>query len=357
MNNVNEEHRLLLWEKYVANIDLKDPISWSVLSFYPNRIPEAIVGKFSRFKKNRDLPVEKNDLVTDSNGISYEICSNKTISTNKLRKLYPKVYRSQRQEYKKLVKLDTWVEMIRGQAQQANWIDPRYSEWTHLEIVKQIAHKLIKARGRSRRYIFESKEFIGRIHPSNYLVPKDWGELEKPSWKDWKEKVESHPIQLKRQSLFIEDHRYLPISKFWKKGATAFFFGTSDDAVVIVGLSVLLTKLLSRNFTWPSFSNKTSFINQLLNEIQKTFETQPISSETKVLLSSIFSAKHLDPFQLFYEFEIGGEKKIRNLQDFKSELERIQAILENGQLDLYNKQPRQLTSIDIDLLNRSKIFI
>ncbi len=357
LSNMHEEQRSLLWDQYISQIDLDEQISWSILSFYPNRIPESIISKLGRFKKKRDLLVERNDFVRDSTGISYEICGNRALSPNKIKKLYPKVYRSQRQEYKGLLKLDAWVELIREQAMTASWIDPRYSEWTHLEIVKQIARRLIKERGRSRRYIFTSKDYIGKIHPSNYLIPKEWGELAKPSWKDWKDKVKKTPIKLKRQSLFIEDHRYLPISKFWKKGATAFFFGTSDDAVVIVGLSVLLAKLLSRNFIWPSFSNKISFIDQLLNEIQNTLETQPISSETRILLSSVFSAKHLDPFQLFFEFDIDGMRKMKNLQDFKSELERIQANLEKGQLDLYNKQPRQLTLIDIDLLNRSKVFI
>ncbi|WP_435522672.1 hypothetical protein [Chryseobacterium indoltheticum] len=103
----------------------------------------------------------------------------------------------------------------------------------------------------------------------------------------------------------------------------------------------------------PSYANKQSFIDQLYSKAQQTIETEPISSKTKLFLTTIFSKKDVSFFSSTY-IEIDNNTKIRSINDFIKALENLQNELSKSHLLLLDNAPRQLTIIDIDLLNETK---
>lgn len=125
----------------------------------------------------------------------------------------------------------------------------------------------------------------------------EWLPKDKLSWDEWKKIVREHPIQINENDLLLSDFRYLPVSKLWKSGGYYWIFGLGDFSLVI-GLSILLIQLITKTFEWPAYANKLSFIDQLFSRVVNSIESQPISSELRIVLMKIFSKMTLISFRI-----------------------------------------------------------
>jgi hypothetical protein len=354
LDNIAKPVKQALWSENIIDTDLSNKVTWSLLTMYPNKIPAEIINQIKDIPQavatTNDLIFENFEFRNRENGIIYEIFSGRPDIQAQYLQYYPKIESIFTKKVDNYIPLDEWLNKMYLRTATNPWIDVRFSEWTCLEIIIQIANEIHEKQIAAT--IFDSNEDIYKIHPVNFLVPVEWLTEEKMTWAMWKDIVREHPIRINDNDLLLSDFRYLPISKLWKSGGYYWIFGLGDFSLVI-GLSVLLTQLISRTFEWPAYANKLSFIDQLFSQVISSIESQPISSELRRILMTIFSKNDVDFFSNS-DITIEGGRVISTLENFISILKGLQLELVNDQLQLLNNAPRQLTTIDIDLLNQSK---
>ncbi|MBF4518942.1 RNA-directed DNA polymerase [Flavobacterium sp. ANB] len=351
---INKSSKQELWIANINFADISEKVTWSLLSMFPSKIPSDIIDKIKDLRTEvatmNDVIFENFEFRNKENGIIYEMFNGRTEIQDKYLKYYPKIENIITHNADNYIPLDGWLNEIYVQTQNSPWIDVRFSEWTCLEIIIQVANQIHEKQIAAT--IFDSAEDIYKIHPVNFLIPVGWLTKEKLSWDDWKKIVREHPIRINENDLLLSDFRYLPISKLWKSGGYHWIFGLGNFSLVI-GLSVLLTQLITKTFEWPAYANKLSFIDQLFSQVVNSIESQPISSELRIVLMTIFSKNDVDFFSNS-NISIDDDRVISRLEHFISILEDLQLGLAKDQLQLLNNAPRQLTTIDIDLLNQSK---
>ncbi len=354
------------WEKHIRHININSKESWSIFSFFPNDLPLEVFDKIikqnrsfiemstgDRLQNTDNLIFEKFDFLNQNEGYLLDIFEhNKEIKDN-YKHLFPQIKKVIEKKYRSYLTLDRWLKQLVKSNEKSKWIDPRLSEWSIIEIVKQIAQlKQQRFKEIGNKFIFEDglhKFFF--VHPKNYLIPKSWLNIENPTWQSWESLVKEDLIKLTEKEYLIDDYRYLPFKNYWKvSGALSYFFG-NGFTTIIIGLCTMIVKLLGKTFEWPRSSNKLDFLDAFYSSILSTIENQPISTQTKHFLFSIFSRKN-DDF-LFTQTSFSyGDQKIENLDDFIKSLERLQANLSKYQISLIGNEPRQLIYIDIDLENK-----
>lgn len=131
----------------------------------------------------------------------------------------------------------------------------------------------------------------------------------------------------------------------------------SPEIPIVIGLSILLIKLLSKTFTWPPAANKITFIDQLYSSAYIALENEPISSDLRILLNAIFSKTDFN--DIFYQNEyikVSDEIKISGINDYLSLLRKIQDKLKKSHWNVIDREPRQLVYINLDDLNKSSNF-
>jgi hypothetical protein len=238
-----------------------------------------------------------------------------------------------------------WSNSLQGEN-----LDPRITEWTALEIIKQIAVKLERIRKENNTLFkkFAEEHKWHRVHPNNYLIPLEWkDEKHSKSWLSWRSCVQKNAINLKNEEDFIYDPRYIPVENYW--GFDPVLFQYSDFPIVI-GLSALLAKILSYNAPWPNASNGFTFVQAYSKRINKLISNRMVSSGTKELLKEIVNNKQFDFFFSHRDrIEVDGVD-VRSLKLLIVAIEKIQKQLENHQISFNNHSPRQIVPIDLDNL-------
>ena len=345
----------------VENIDLSFPLSWSVISLNPDLISPTL---FQRIQ----LTIErtpKDDLLRQSemqnfikeNGFTYDlfrrIQKEDTRVFDRFIDLYPKIKFHLSTGNDEYIPLNQWLKLQLEQSSGSKWIDPKLSEWSLIEIVKQIITDIKSNIDAKIKPLFLYPEFgYYLVHPANYLIPRIWLNTGEIGWDEWKQLVSDNPVSLVDINYAIDDFRYFPVSNVWKSTRGILFMGNAELPLVI-GYSMLLLKLLSKSFTWPSTANKIVFIDQLFTQAFQVLEKEPLSSDMRNLLSAIFSKKSIDIFYSYESINLDKEKSISGLDDFIYYLNSIQNRLLNFQLTLKGREPRQLIYINIDDLNQS----
>ena len=354
LDSIVKSKKQNLWIENIIDVNLSNIVTWSLLTMYPNKIPVELLDQIKDIPQtvsNKDeLIFENFEFRNRENGIIYDLFSGRPDLQTSYLQYYPKIESIINNKVENFIPLDIWLRDMYSITKTNTWIDVRFSEWTCLEIIIQIAKEINKKK--NTLTIFDATEDIYKIHPVNFLIPVEWLTKEKLTWKKWKNIVRKHPIKINTNEFLLNDFRYLPISKLWKSGGYYWIFNLGDFSLVI-GLSVLLTQLISKTFEWPAYNNKLSFIDQLFSQVVSSLEAQPISSELRTFLMSIFSKNKIDLYSNL-DINVASVKAISSLDDFISILKQLQLELMKDHLQLLDNAPRQLTTIDIDLLNQSK---
>ena len=354
LNNINGPLKIKIWTENIENINIDNPVSWSLLTLFPDKIPISIINQIKDLNKKvenlSDLILENFEFRNKKNGLIYEMFENRLDVLKQFSNYYPEIFSVLNFNSKTHIPLNLWLKTIQIKSEDKSWVDVRLFEWSILEIIKQIGNALIEEQkkdtifNQSKRYSF---------HPSNYLIPKEWMIDDELSWKNWKEKTKNHIVILNDEEYIINDTRYFPADKQWRNNEINYFFG-NHNTTLILELSTLMIKLLSKSFVWSNHVNKIKFIDQHFSEVSNILETVPVSSDTRLLLSNIFSKSNSIDFHSnsFFNFENG--KSINSIEDFNNEILIIQNKLEKNHFELLGSNPRQLTIIDIDKLNEAK---
>jgi len=240
-------------------------------------------------------------------------------------------------------------------------LDPRKSEWTSIELIKQIAQKIIeKNQIDPMASLFNCGNSYYQIHPKNYLIPRcfisqfEFSESENNNfitWEEWIPTIESkdNPIKIKNKKDLIYDPRYLPVESLWGLDPKNILY---NEFPVVLGLGTLLAKTLSASKTWPASSNGYNFIKENKKSINSLIQSQMVSSGTIELLKGITGFKEINIlFQRKEELNI-EEILVKDLSSFIEALEKIQKSLIKYQYSIKDRPSKQLIPIDINKIQK-----
>ena len=355
LSYLNRTEKFELWKSQISNLDLNRPISWSILSLFPNHITHLVFRKIQEVKPKDNAPTisfEQKDFFSDGSGILYEIFANNPKYQKYHLQLYPIIKTCIKYRNSEFVTLDEWIKTVVSQSSNKKWTDSRLSEWSLLEIIRQISKEI------SNEIYVANKDFFGdlsplyKVHPANYLVHRNW--LKESNydlqWQTWKETMGKHPIKLKDRNEFLDDFRYFPVRDLWRSN---YAWIHNKEFSIVIALSVLMIKLLCKSFHWPPITNKMTFIDNIFSQAIVAIEQQPVSSDTRILLAEVFSKSDIN-FMWGYSLTDIITGRIITLENFIERILVIQENLVSHQLALIDQSPRQLTFIDIDKLNESK---
>lgn len=179
------------------------------------------------------------------------------------------------------ITLNQWTQEITA----CSPFDPRRSEWTALEISRQLVERVVAFDG--------SESLLDRLHPNNVLLPREWisrftcnSERSEVSWEEWRRFVQSPETgqaKLRDPAASIVDYRYatdsrvgLPLDE-WERRLSA--------------VGRLLLGLLRNDFSAPRLWNLRG--NEKIVRLPRAqwFEALAISSPTFLLIESCLGAR------------------------------------------------------------------
>jgi hypothetical protein len=233
--------------------------------------------------------------------------------------------------------LPDWILWTANPVRDAN--DPRLSEWTALEIIRQISSALEKLAPESR-HVAVSCVF-------NFRIPKAWqDESSKLTWEQWKmflAKQSEVTVRLRDQ---FQDARTVP--------ATADFSEIGYEFSSVRGLGVLLLSLLRRDFRIPKIGGNMSMAGTLGKLAIRYVQNRPCSSRTMAVLEACLMDRNTETFMLVHrgasKDELAADTAhdvplINTIAELRSEIVLCQSILTVYQSTISAHEPRQLVPL------------
>jgi hypothetical protein len=256
------------------------------------------------------------------------------------------------------ISLYEWCDRLQEMPRGGN-TDPRNSEWTALEIVRQAGLLLAQEETLSVRYLQEAHRLKSRlpsVHPANFRVPKRWSMEKELTWGAWQSMIRpdgrSRGVLLASSGDRILDNRYTPLDS-----SSPLF--TSINPVR--GLGLLLYGLLRRNFDMPAVWNGPGHA-RLLGMLPRLLLADMIcSSWTLGVLQGCLYPRAIENLFLKTATAVSVHSDddtlhdplvLVNANEVVSAIAKCQAILEEYQLSTLEHKARQLTPVNIDQLTK-----
>lgn len=227
--------------------------------------------------------------------------------------------------------------------------DPRRSEWTALEISRQLVERVIAFEG--------SEALLDRLHPNNVLLPREWistfscnHERTEVSWEEWRrfvQSTENGQAKLRETATSLLDYRYatdskggLPLDEWERR---------------LVAVGRLLLGLLRNDYSAPRLWNLRGNEQVVRLPRAQWFEALAISSPTFLLIESCLGARTAETRSIARTPGLFGwlDGESANDAEFDPPLlvgatallnavRNAQKVLEENQLAVMMNQPRQL---------------
>ena len=346
-----------LWLTNIDKFKFLNPIDFSLINLFPKWIPNHILNTLIESYYNEGWLFDVVNGFEERKEVLPNIENVNIISQKKRHD----------QNYLSISEWIAWknenLEILIKQYYQdgETFYDPRYSEWTALEIIKQIGLLLIN---KIERPIIGTtfENHYRYIHPNNYLIPKKWilvhPKRRKITWEAWDNVVNDHRVTINDKGNFIIDYRYTP-----KHLDPYGFEDPSSPEPIIQGLGSLLVVLLSNNMELPPQWNPIGHQRAWLGIIHTKLNDEHISSLTKMILQSIFSKKirETNLLQLFFRNEDYAFVQedtsidppfIGNLSTLINYITQSQEVLKQYRINIQEDLPRQLVPVSFKQLSR-----
>jgi len=237
--------------------------------------------------------------------------------------------------------------------------DPRASEWTALEIVRQVAIHVSKTPTFGLAYLSDEKRRSQRLlclHPANLCLPREWVDGKEPTWGEWKDRAQNGKnhgqVAFLPDSMALADLRYTPI-----QDNGPLFLSVNP----VRGLGLLLYGLLKKCFELPAIWNGPGH-SDVLNLLPKLLvKEMTCSSWTLGILQGCLQPRAME--KLFhrslgrFDYHLADDTlhdpiAFLNPTDVKNAIDKCQSVLEDYQLATLNHKARQLTPISIQQLTQ-----
>ena len=245
--------------------------------------------------------------------------------------------------------LSKWTEFV---STKCSPFDPRRSEWTALEIVRQIVFPIVNS-------LDVTEKRLDNLHPNNILLAEPWKShfpvdqnRAGVSWEEWRSHVGSTPggagaIRLRNSVTSIMDYRY--------------FFNTHTGRTLdewdrrLVSFGRLLLGLLRLNYESPRLWNLRGNEQIIPFPHAQTFMVLPISTPTLLLVEGCLNGRSAETRTILRRPELFGWRDGIEVNDLGFDppvllgtdelleaIETAQKVLEDNQLTVAMNQPRQL---------------
>jgi hypothetical protein len=239
--------------------------------------------------------------------------------------------------------------------------DPRSSEWTALEIVRQIATHFAESPTFDKKYLRTAKDHLRHepcLHPANFRLPRNWLECEEPTWEGWRNLVcgESKDCRIafvpKEQQLF--DLRYTPVHE----SENVLFTSVNP----VRGLGLLLYGLLRKSFDLPTLWNGPGHSDVLNRLPSMLLWEMTCSSLTLGVLQGCLQPRAMEnifhrSLGAIFDYYVDDDTlhdplRLQSYSDVRTAVLRCQSVLEDNQLSTLDHKARQLTPVSIRLLTQ-----
>ncbi len=272
------------------------------------------------------------------------------------RNVAARAYRAVILTRKGTVSLYDWSKRLR-QMNKEGGSDPRGSEWTALEIVRQVGVLLSREPMLDARYVraqHQSEYRLPCVHPANFRIPEDWLKGEEPTWGDWQRQVQhmgrGRGVSCVPMSVRMVDRRYTPL-----EADSPLFLSVNP----VRGLGLLLYGLLQRSFDLPAIWNGPGHADALRMLPRILLTDLTCSSWTLGILQGCLQPRATENLFLLSVSPVCGSfdddtlhdpMRLRSPSEVVSAIEKCQVVLKAHQLSTLNHRARQLTPIDVGQL-------
>ena len=341
----------VLWKTAQPHLSPAKRFDWLMLRRYPKHLSPAAIEFILRGR----APLDALD-----GGWLYDALQSEDLRNR--RDAFRRV-RTARSQPRNQIDLVKWVRVC-SQIHAKNPNDPRASEWTALEILRQLLGEVDQ---------FSPEGTSGICHPTNFMVPSEW--MNEPpeewsrtakfwTWESWRA-FASRPGQVTRRPKggHLADYRYVTDDSAEP---------SDKDHSSLISFGLVLFGLLRRSFEWPSLWNirgqELAHISLVATESQHL----PISSNSLAIIEALLKPRMWETVLMKRAPEFAGVTNIADLMHLDIDLDVkplptlddireaaliAQTILEKGQVTVLGHQPRQLVPYEIRHLAESQLVI
>jgi len=329
------------WVKFSPHFAFEHRIDSLAARRYPERLPEA--GWSQLLGATETLPENDSGWLRDVIGADEA----RRVAAHASGKIaLTRAARSLDIPSKNWMTLAEWTEHVAS----CSPFDPRRSEWTALEITRQLVKPAVSFDG-------DEAATLDRLHPNNVLLPrawiskfgchKDWTEVSWEEWRHFAQSAENDQARLRDAATTLLDYRYSTDSK------AGLQLDEWERRLIAVGR--LLLGLLRNDYSAPRLWNIRG--NEQIVRLPRTrwFEALAISSPTLLLVESCLGARTAETRSILRAPDLFGWGDGTDVNDSRLDppllfgatplLEAIigaQKVLQANQLAVAMNQPRQL---------------
>lgn len=322
----------------------------------------------SIFRNNIDL-FDRLPLNVNNEGWLFDLIKTSHVNTfsvnflKNCKSTYPGLYSNIKSKRTKYSSLYDWIQwsgyfkqgkLANSQSKINSFFDPRLTEWSALEIIKQIIY-LSKVSATDFFFTLDAT-FNQPIHPANYLIPIEWQVDRSFSWHEWKDWITKYKIKKRPLEELISDERY--------SNQTLKDDYQNSSLSMVHGFALILVQLISNETSLPWVWNETDKNLIWSNTIAQKIQDSNISSFTHLILQSCFSTRNRET--LFWvnnkikvsDFFADDDTQkdpplIKDIDDLLTCIEYSQKNLVNYQISVQGNMPRQLIPINLIQLSSS----
>ena len=346
-----------LWKTFGDNFDYDSVSDQHAVRLYPELLPEKA---WQYFLTSPSLKAKNNS------GWIYDILKSKAEWVEEANKVRKAPFKTATQVFNATqsgedgISISEWTNYIKTEI--CSPFDPRRSEWTALEIIRQI----IKPARKSGNRIFWE-----RVHPQNILISQEWKEIgqnrkcQPLRWEQWRSHIKnSRKVKFAKLKNSLLDYRYHSY-KDDKTRSTDHSQLKQENQFVSIGR--LLLGLLSENHSAPAIWNIRGNERAVDIPRAKIFRSLPISSRTLLLIESCIDPRSAESRLIAIAPEFFGlldDKPANDTQydppllpdvkDLYKAIKKAQKALIKNQFAVSMHQPRQLTPFKINDFAASK---
>ncbi len=327
------------WKVAILSFEPNRPEDWSSLRRYPRHLPASAWNRMAKdpFLLKRD----DEGWLLDAARAQPDLFANLPDTAPVFADVRVRLANSQA-----ILSLVKWTE----KTATMNPSDPRRSEWTALEIIRQIIQPIFEAEG-------PDIDCLDKLHPESVYIPQEWlapagkaspetsNKGDKITWEVWQNITRQSSVAL---SPGFSDYRYqeVPASvddRTWPRRLRA--------------LGQILWGILRQSFDLPVAWNVRGQEQSLIHIVARDVERLPISSFTISILRACLLPRSRESSMLTRFPMLFGNALGRSAVDTEfdqiidgpgallAQIEQAQDILQKSQMTVLEHEPRQLIPV------------
>lgn len=246
----------------------------------------------------------------------------------------------------------SWLQKTEVEWNKAGIYDSRMSEWTALEITKQVCEKYISSNIISIDVFTKGiPDKLAKIlpNPHNVILDKNVWQRSEATWLNWGKDI-VNTVKLENN---VKTDPLL-------SNCCGNNQNSSLEHNYLYGCGLLLLGILRRNFDWPSIWNLPGHTRDWKGITKNFIDESPCSTVTMSILITLLMPKSIENKRLGNNSKIFDDDTkydpdpIGDIANLIVRINEAQGILEDNQIMSFKNKPRQLIPIQLpDIIKRN----